>query len=283
MDQAKDRDDASDVTQAQEPVQLDFYGVKVRLTPSNVPKDMPDPGSWREVAQRVHQDIKAIAGGLIRLLRVTVESATNLIAGIGALPQAFTKKVDKAHAKGDDAEAAKQVASTQSSAIAATEKIRHLLNRKALGGNSVGLAIDENDNMIIIYALKAGAEESLPDLMKVVGGTLRDTGGLVSHKSQEASIWISASEDFEKLLTYLHLQGGAAIAEALASARVSIAGNHMTIVCPDRKHYDKLRSSLESREAREHFKTALSAAFGQDMTWTLMLDGNKAVATTSSS
>lgn len=269
MDQAKDRDEASDVTQAQEPVQLDFYGVKVRLTPSSVPKDMPDPGSWLEVAKRVHQDLKAIAGGLIRLVRVTVESATNLVAGIGALPQAFTRKVEKAHAKGDDVEAAKQASPVESSALAAADKIRHLLNRKALGGNSVGIAIDETDSVIVLYALKAGAEESLPQLMKVIGGTLSETGGLVSRKNQEPGVWISMNEDFQKLVASLEGLGESEVANALRFTKLSMTGTHL-IISGDVQALERLRGLLENRTKGENFQAALVYTFHHAVTWSFL-------------
>jgi hypothetical protein len=279
MGQARDRDEASDVTQEREPVQLDFYGVKVRLTPSRVPEDLPDPGSWREVAKKVHQDLKAIAGGLIRLLRVTVESATDLIAGVGSLPQAFTRRIERAHAKGDDLEAIKQsssiIPSLGSSALA-TDKIRRLLSEKAVAGNSVGIAIDEKSGAVILYALKSGAEESLPQLMSVIGSTLKTSGGLVSGRNSGPEVWGSASEEFTVFFRSLWKFEEYDVANALLREKLSIAiaGGCLTISCAKLENLESLIKLLERAVTREALKISLDEAFNQELTWSLVLEHN---------
>ena len=148
-------------------VQIDVYGIKVKVPPS--PSAEADPRSWREVATKVNQKLMAITAGLFGTLDDTVKSVRSLVRGVGGISAALAEKIQKAHSRSDAVEAKKQAHSVQGSSDLATNGyalsgLEELLRRKWLEGNSVRILSDGQRTVLLV--LKPTDEEAQKQLVQ---------------------------------------------------------------------------------------------------------------------
>jgi hypothetical protein len=260
----------------QEPIQLDLYGVKVRFSPPSKQREEPSPGSWAEVAHQVHQDLKAIAVGLIRLVRIAIEGTANLVAGISALPNAFANKVQKGHHRSDELEREQQERERDASDRDATEaqrRISALLSRKMIEGNVAGIATDSSDEFLVVYVLKPDAEVSVPSLVQQAGAALRLSGGLAEIEGSKKMLQRSPlSKEWFRFFSILN-QGQHQLTRALSETRLSTDGrDRIYISSADHKTIDLLRSLLGQPAVKRDFEAAIQTAFGSPLKWSIIFE-----------
>jgi hypothetical protein len=149
-------------------IQLDIYGIKVKLKPGEVREDQPT--SWREVGNRVNRHLMSLAGGLVGFLDDVVMAARSIIRGIARVPEAITKKIEKAHEESDRREDAEQRKLDSGALVPKTpgearRSLENLLNRQKLRGNYVKVE-DLGDGQWLIAVVRPEVGELTTDLAK---------------------------------------------------------------------------------------------------------------------
>jgi len=143
-------------------VQLDVYGVKVNVQPRGTSES--DPGSWAEVWQRVHCDLRGSVANLFGLVNDTLRSARSLVVGIGGLPGAAARRIESAHELADSAEERRQVSVDQSASALGEplEIIQKLLTKKRVQGFAAKILSD--GERVVIVALPPSEEPEIDRL-----------------------------------------------------------------------------------------------------------------------
>ena len=149
-------------------IQLDIYGVKVKLKPGEVREDRP--ASWSDVGRRVNQHLMNLATGVVGLLDDVVMAARSIVRGVARVPDAVTKKIEKAHEESDRREEAEQRKVESGIPISkapdnARRNLENLLNRQKLKGNHVKVQ-DVGGGRWLIAIVKPEAGELTTDLAR---------------------------------------------------------------------------------------------------------------------
>ena len=104
-------------------VQIDMYGLKAKVTPSET--EDAEVRNWAEVAFQIGQKLRNIVRDVIGTIEDTFKTARRLIRGIGdigQLPKAIAGRVARAHAKIDAREDQKQAAAQNGQAELPTDE-----------------------------------------------------------------------------------------------------------------------------------------------------------------
>lgn len=256
-----------------DPIQLDIYGIKATVHPRRV-DDLEAPDSWWQVVKRVHEDLKATVGGLFRLVRVTVESATDFIAGLGALPKRVTDRIGAIQHEASKREVASQEGLAGQMDLTTNkemtiEKIRTLLQKKANDQCFAGLAVVEAADFLVLYILKPTAEDSLPSIVNHVVRALSATSGLVEHDtSLNSGVTVSAYQEYARVRDALNNRNSALAFELsvapvfyLRGSTVFVGGN------------PRLAEALQDQNSRRDLTEAVREAIGETATWRLVEPG----------
>jgi len=129
------------------PLQIDYYGIKISARPTG--SNEPEPETWLDVVHGVNRELKSLTIGIFRLLSGTVRSATNLVRGLGEIPNAISSRVSRSHTAADQLEAQRALQQITGSATPA-ESIRALLARKQTEGYTVRVASD-GDRTVLLF------------------------------------------------------------------------------------------------------------------------------------
>jgi hypothetical protein len=165
-------------------VQIDVYGIKVGLTPRPVKESKPE--SWAEVARRVNAHLMALAAGLIGLLDDTVSAARNLVGGVGHIPDAIARRVEKAHNESDSREELEQKKVrggnwVRKEPALARKHLETLLNKHQLKGNYAGIK-DLGGGRWLVTIVRPDVGELLTDL---AGKALLQAGEVEDRKEDD--------------------------------------------------------------------------------------------------
>jgi hypothetical protein len=95
------------------PISVDIYGIKVETTSKQDGLGDPEPTSWPQVAQQLHRHLMRLATAPTRFVVQVLESATELVRGLGRLPNAVARRLEHAHYEADKREESKQIAAQE--------------------------------------------------------------------------------------------------------------------------------------------------------------------------
>ena len=95
------------------PISVDIYGIKVETISRQDDLGDPEPTSWSQVAHQLHRHLMRLATAPTRFVVQVLESATQLVRGIGRLPNAVARRLEHAHYEADKREESKQIAAQE--------------------------------------------------------------------------------------------------------------------------------------------------------------------------
>lgn len=271
MDYDRPKSESSSADLQRDPVQLDLYGIKLPLRSEPEPA-LKDPGTWLEVAAQIHDDLKAIAGGLVRLVRITLESVSNIVAGLGGIPSALEERIAGSHHRAAHLETLAQddLDSTEEAnpVHVAQGRIEAILTRKRIQGYCVGIALENltPTEPIVVYLLKPGTEELVPEIVSESKRLIAGTGGLnTTQDGDKPRIYGSISDQLSILRESLGKASSPA-ASVLDNIGSFALRSGVLVMHPRGENFDFDKAEL-ILERDQEFAKALDKAFGKDAGW----------------
>jgi hypothetical protein len=146
--------DVSAEPDEQSGIEIDAYGIKARIEPTETGE--PDPKTWKEVGQAVNDKLKSIAVNLVGVVGDTVVGTRMILRGLARIPASIARRIERGHEKADRIEAKAQEKREQKqlpppSAAVALERIESMILKKQAEGFAAEVVDLEDGRQALVF------------------------------------------------------------------------------------------------------------------------------------
>src|SRR5947209_1535527 len=90
------------------PLQVDVYGVKLKIPSQPRPAEETDPESWEVVWPKINKHLMVFVVNFFGFLPDLAKAARSFVRGLGKLPDSVAQRIGRAHKVADELEEARQ-------------------------------------------------------------------------------------------------------------------------------------------------------------------------------